>query len=58
MSLLTDKRLKGKRGTWKTESKDRVEFRVTEPKPAIPVVEPSAKVTREALVEVVSRLGF
>ena len=45
VSLLIDKRLKGKLGIYKTEERERLGLRLAVPKPETVVVEPFANVT-------------
>ena len=51
VSLLIDKRLKGKSGIYKTEEGERLGLRLAVPKPKIVVAEPSTNVTLGRLLD-------
>ena len=51
VSLLIDKRLKGKSGIYKTEERERLGLRLAVPKPETVVAEPSANVTLGRLLD-------
>ena len=51
VSLLIDKRLKGKSGTYKTEERERLGLRLAVPKPENVVAEPFANVTLGRLLD-------
>ena len=51
VSLLIDKRLKGKLGIYKTEKRERLGPRLAMPKPKTIVVKPFANVTLERILD-------